>query len=346
MGVSLLTRTAGTGTAALRRLRSVLFPITQTATASGLAWYLAHDVVGHRQPFFAPVAAAVCLSASDVLRTQRAVQMIIGVTFGIALGAAVQTLLGTGPIAIGVAVLISLCGAVLIGHGYIAQGLMFFNQITVSATLVIAVSRSGDVIDRLLDTLIGGGLAIAFAALLFPGNPLKVLHNARVGLLAAVHNVLVHSADAVGGRVPEPGWPLPDVERVNQQLGLLMQARVSARQTLAAPRRWSVRERARVADQQTAHVAVLAGSALHLARVATAAVGGPLPEALPDAVGQLAAGVALAETDLTGATEHVAAARRAASSLAAAAHGGPDWALAEGVKTCVDDLQRVIDLGQ
>jgi uncharacterized membrane protein YgaE (UPF0421/DUF939 family) len=128
---------------AFRRLRGALFPIAQTSIASGLAWYLAHDVVGHRQPFFAPIAAAVCLSASNVLRTQRTVQLTIGVTFGIVLGAAVQALLGTGSIAIAVAVFVSLSGAVLIAHGYIARGLMFFNQITVSATLVIALSRSG-----------------------------------------------------------------------------------------------------------------------------------------------------------------------------------------------------------
>ncbi|OBK20819.1 hypothetical protein A5634_11575 [Mycobacterium asiaticum] len=345
MATSLVSRTAEHGTAAFRRLRSVLFPIAQTATASGLAWYLAHDVVGHHHPFFAPVAAAVCLSASNVLRTQRAVQMIIGVTFGIVLGAAVQTVLGTGAIAIAVAVLISLSGAVLIGQGYIAQGLMFFNQITVSATLVITVSRSGDIVERLQDTLIGGGLAIAFAALLFPGDPLKVLRNARRNVLAAVHDVLVHCAEVVGGRAPAPDWPLPDVERVNQQLALLMQARISAKQTLAAPRRWGVRDRAVAADRQTVHVAVLAGSSLHLARVVTTAAADG-PQAVRAATDELVAGVALADADPAAAAAHVAAARREASALATAARTGRDWALVEGVQTCLEDLQQVIHLAQ
>ena len=68
----------------------------QTSVAAGLSWYLAHDVLGHPQPFFAPIAAAVCLSISNVLRAQRAVQMMIGVTLGIGTGTLVQGLLGTG----------------------------------------------------------------------------------------------------------------------------------------------------------------------------------------------------------------------------------------------------------
>ncbi|MBI2698773.1 MAG: FUSC family protein [Mycobacterium sp.] len=343
MTVSLAARTVMHVRAALRRLRSVLWPIAQTAVASGLAWFLAHDVVGHRQPFFAPIAAAVCLSASDVLRTQRAVQMIIGVTFGIALGAAVQTVLGAGPAAIAVAVLISLSGAVLIGQGYIAQGLMFFNQITVSATLVIAVSRSGDVLERLADTLIGGGLAIVFAALLFPGNPLKVLHRARSEVLSAVSDVFVHTAQVIDGAAT-PGWQLTDFDRVNQLQGMLIQARISARQTLLAPRRWKVRERAHRAELQTVRVAVLAGSALHLARVVAAFDVSRLPSALLPAIADLAAAAARADAEPAAAAKHTSAARGAAASLDSVLGDKADSVLAEAVQNCVDDLQQVVDL--
>ena len=68
----------------------------QTSVAAGLAWYIAHDLLRHPQPFFAPIAAAVCLSTSNVLRAQRAMQMMIGVALGIGMGAVVQGLLGTG----------------------------------------------------------------------------------------------------------------------------------------------------------------------------------------------------------------------------------------------------------
>ncbi len=185
MSTWLATQAQAAGRAALQRLRPALWPITQTSVAAGLAWYLTHDPLGHPQPFFAPIAAVVCLSATNVLRGQRAVQMIIRVTLGIGLGAAVQALLGTGRIAISVAVFIALCIAVLIGRGFIAQGLMFVNQTAISAVLVLVSARSGMVSERLFDTLIGGGIAIVVGTLLFPVDPLILLRGARGGMLPA-----------------------------------------------------------------------------------------------------------------------------------------------------------------
>src|ERR1700747_3759977 len=106
MGTSLLTLPYpgyAAVLAALKRLRGRSFNLLQTSVASGLAWYLAHDVLGHPQAFFAPIASAVCLSISNVLRAQRAIQMMIGVTMGIGIGTLVLGLLGPGAVPIGVA---------------------------------------------------------------------------------------------------------------------------------------------------------------------------------------------------------------------------------------------------
>ena len=86
------------------RLRRALWPIAQTAVAAGLAYFIAHSLVGHVQPFFAPIAATVSMSTSTDLRAQRAVQLVAGALLGIAIGAGVAALLGTGPAALGVAV--------------------------------------------------------------------------------------------------------------------------------------------------------------------------------------------------------------------------------------------------
>src|SRR5262249_59887643 len=48
----------------LRRWRSAALPIAQAATAAGLSWLIAVHIVGHRVPFFAPVAAVLCLRLS------------------------------------------------------------------------------------------------------------------------------------------------------------------------------------------------------------------------------------------------------------------------------------------
>ncbi len=82
--------------AAVARGRAALWPVTQAAIAAGLAWYLAYDVLGHPQPFFAPIAAAISLSASVGRRWRNAAQMVLGVTLGIGVAEAVVAVVGTG----------------------------------------------------------------------------------------------------------------------------------------------------------------------------------------------------------------------------------------------------------
>src|SRR6201998_1785857 len=156
MGTSLLTLQYpgyAAALAALKRLRGRLFNLLQTSAAAGLAWYLAHNVLGHPQPFFAPIASAVCLSISNVLRAQRAIQMMIGVTMGIGIGTVVQWLLGPRAVPIAVPTLIALSLAVLIGQGFVGQGMMFANQTVVSAILVLALYRSGVGWERVFEPL-------------------------------------------------------------------------------------------------------------------------------------------------------------------------------------------------
>ena len=337
------------GRAGVKRLRAVWFTLAQTSVAAGLSWYLTHDVLGHPQPFFAPIAAAVSLSISNVLRAQRAIQMMIGVTLGIGVGTLVQGLVGPGAIAIAVAALIALMVAVFIGHGYIGQGMMFANQTVISAILVLALYRSNVGFERIYDALIGGAVAIVFAVLLFPADPLKVLRNARVGVLGVLHGVLSRAADlAAGRREAPPDWPLSAVDRVHEQLGGLIEARTTARQVVrVAPRRWGLRAAVEAADHQAVHVALLAGSVLEVARAVAPSVDGccaRLPQPVHGVLVVLAAATALADSDPAGACAYTAVARHHASELQSCAHERTQVVLADVVQACVDDLQRVIDL--
>ena len=254
--------------AALNRLRSRWFNLVQTAVAAGLAWYIAHDLLAHPQPFFAPIAAAVCLSITNVLRALRAVQMMVGVTLGIGIGVLVEELMGTGTVPIAVAALLALSVAVLIGQGFIGQGMMFANQTVVSSILVLALFRSGIGWERIFDALIGGSLAIVFAILLFPADPLEVLGRARVGVLAVLQRGLNRAADVAAGRVmPAPDWPFSVVDQVHEQLGGLIAARATAHQVVqVSPRRWRLRAAVRTADHQAVHLALLAGTILQVTR--------------------------------------------------------------------------------
>lgn len=353
MSTSLLTRPfAGRAVVGgFQRVRGVWFYLVQTSVAAGLSWYIAHDLLAHPQPFFAPIAAAVSLSTSNVLRAQRAIQMIVGVTLGIGTGTLVQALFGPGAVSITIAALAALLAAVFIGQGYIGQGMMFANQTVVSSILVIALYRSGVGWERIYDALIGGGLAIVVATLLFPADPLVVLRSARVEVLRTLHSVLDRTGDLARGRdVPARDWPLPAVDGVHEQLSGLIQARATARQVVRfAPRRWGLRDAVQAADHQALHLALLAVSVLQLARAVVPAVDGccaRLPQPAEAVLDDLAQATALADSDPATATSHVEAARRHTSMLLANARERNEVVLADVVQACVDDLQRVIDLGR
>ena len=333
-----------------KRLRPVWFNLVQTAVAAGLSWYLAHDVLDHPQPFFAPIAAAVSLSTSNVLRAQRAIQMMIGVTLGIGLGSLVQGLLGSGAVPIAIAALVALGAAVFIGGGFIGHGMMFANQTVVSAILVLALYRGGVGLERIFDALLGGAVAIVFAVLLFPADPRKVLRNARIGVLGVLHDVLSRAADvAVGRKAAPPDWPLTAVDRVHEQLSGLLEARTTARHVVTiAPRRWGLRDAVLAADHQAVHVALLAGSVLQLARAVAPDVEScrRLPQPVHTVLVVLAAATALADADPAGACAYTASARHHASQLQSGAREQTHLILADVVGACVEDLQRVIDLRQ
>ncbi len=191
---------------------------------------------------------------------------------------------------------------------------------------------------------------MVFSLLLFPANPLTLLRKARIGVLGALSEILTKIADTLGGHTAVmPGWPPSAVDRVSEQLGELAEARISARHLVRiAPRRWTARSVVRSADQQSAHLALLAGSVLHLARTATPACGDGEwdSQTVQVAIGDLAAGLTSAERDPDTATGHVIAAGRCVVDADSAACSTTDLILANVVQTCIDDLRQVINLQQ
>ncbi|WP_205877677.1 FUSC family protein [Mycobacterium camsae] len=348
MSTSLLARASHTGLSSVRRLRSVLWPITQTSVAAGLAWYIAHRLLGEPEPIFAPLTAVVSLSATNMVRARRAGQMIVGVVLGILLGDQVVGMLGVRAITIGLAVLFSLSVAVLIGRGFFAQGVTFFNQTASAAVLVVVFAHQGSVVnERIVDVLIGGGLALVFSMLLFPVNPVTVLSNARAGVLAALRDILAQVVDAASRPDGlDADWQLPAFDQLHHQLGRLIEARSTARMvTQRSPRRWSARGVIRDADRQAAKLGLLAACVLHLARAVTPALAQWNPPALQDAIIDLAAGIALADADPRAATVHAVSARHYVVDLHAAAATTGQTVLVALVESCIDDLQQVIPAG-
>ena len=125
-----------------------------------------------------------------------------------------------------------------------------------SSILVLALYRSGVGLERIVDALIGGVVALVFAVLLFPADPMQVLRRARIGVLRVLSGILSRTADVAAGRqAVAPDWPLSLVDRMHKQLGGLIEARTTAGLVVRiSPRRWGLRDSVqaahRMADQR------------------------------------------------------------------------------------------------
>ena len=256
------------------RVRAVVGPALQAAAAAAAAWYVARDLLGHPQPFFAPIAAAVALSTSHVQRARRTGQMVVGVLLGIGVAELLHPLVGNGAMAIGVVVLVTLLLAVAIGVGFVGEGMMFFNQAAASAILVIALHKAGTGAERATDALVGGAAALIIGVGLFPADPLKLLWKAEREVLASLLHILEGrprptraNGDRGADADPDTEWALTASHEVHRQLTALTQARGTARASVRiAPRRMSMRAIVENEERRVARMYLLANAALDLVR--------------------------------------------------------------------------------
>jgi uncharacterized membrane protein YgaE (UPF0421/DUF939 family) len=288
-------------TRAGRRVRASLWPAAHAALAAALAWLIAHRALGHQQPFFAPIAAAIALSTSHTRRSRRIVQMVIGVLLGIGVAEVLSALIGTSTVALGLIVLTTMLLAVLVGAGFVGEGMMFVNQSAASAILVVALRGHGIGAERALDALVGGAVALIVGVILFPAAPLRLLREAERAVLRSLAAALEQVTTLLrSGEQAPPDWALATVYEIHEQLSLLAQARLSARANVRiAPRRWHLRPVVDAEDQRIAQLDLLANAMLSLVRAVTGAIDNreSLPARMQDQIASFAGVVRLlAET--------------------------------------------------
>ena len=126
----------------LRRLLRTGVPIAQCAVAAGLAWFLARHVVGHPQPFFAPVAAVISLGVSLGQRMRRSLELVVGVSIGIGVGDVLISVIGTGAWQIALVVALAMSTAVVLDSGSVIVMQAASSSVLV-ATLLPPASAGG-----------------------------------------------------------------------------------------------------------------------------------------------------------------------------------------------------------
>jgi uncharacterized membrane protein YgaE (UPF0421/DUF939 family) len=146
-------------------------PILHSAVAASLAWLVATELVGHEQPFFAPISAVITLGLTVGQRRRR-----------------------------GIVVALAMAAAALVGGGS-----MLASQAGASAVLVATLQppEGGFDFDRALDALVGGGIALVVSSLLLPVHPMRLVRESTEPVLNRLVAALGQIATALTTRRPE-----------------------------------------------------------------------------------------------------------------------------------------------
>jgi uncharacterized membrane protein YgaE (UPF0421/DUF939 family) len=194
------------------RVIAVARPILQTSVAASAAWLIATELVGHTQPFFAPISAVVTLGLTVGERRRRAVELAIGVAVGIAIADLLVAAIGTGTWQIGV-----VCGLAMLAATLVGGGPLLASQAGASAVLVATLQPpEGFDFGRALDALVGSGTALAVGSLLLPVDPVRLVRDGLGPVLDRLAAALHSIADALEQRdAREAERALTAVDRVD-----------------------------------------------------------------------------------------------------------------------------------
>jgi uncharacterized membrane protein YgaE (UPF0421/DUF939 family) len=154
--------------ARVARLRSKAWHIGQAALAAAVAWLVAKELLGHENPFFAPIAAVVCLGTSYGQRLRRVAEVTVGVAVGVLIADLIVLWLGTGWWQLGLIVALAMSVALLLDAG----GLLVTQAAVQSIIVATLIPDPGQALLRWTDALVGGGVALVAAAVV-PGAPLR-----------------------------------------------------------------------------------------------------------------------------------------------------------------------------
>lgn len=316
------------------------------------AYYLAELLLSDEAPAFASIGAVICLSAARGRRRQQALQLVGGVVVGITVADLIIQVIGTGPPQIGVLVILAMAAAVLLGGGE-----LLVSEAAVSAILLVVIhpaAGSGYSPNRILEAIMGGGVALLVASFFFPPDPRLLVDRAVQAVLGELGHTLQRISQglerddsAVAQRAVDGGENMEGLIDAAEEA--LMAARETAR--FAPPRR-AARDQLEPYARSIAQIDFAARNTRVLARHAQRFLRHPTapPEGLAEAVAALAEAVwALAASyEEPARTEEVSRLCRVAAGRATAVLDRErDLALTEmvaQVRSVAVDLLRAAEL--
>jgi hypothetical protein len=276
---------------ALRRLPPDTWLVLQGTVAATAAWVIAERVVGDHDPFFAPIAAFVGLNAALGERGLNAVRLLFGVVVGIGAGELTIMALGGGYGSLALAVF----GATAVARAF-GGARIVVAQAAAGAILTVAVANGEAGTQRLLDALIGVGVALLFTQVLFSPQPLALLRRAEAAALEDMAGALRLTARALESDDDDAAeQAMSRLRTLRDRLSELNRTRAASGRVARRSAAWRSQIAPVVRETEDAgRLDLLGGSCLWLTRAVIAADQqarrrlGPNVHALADAIGDLA----------------------------------------------------------
>jgi hypothetical protein len=239
--------------------------LLQSTAAATAAWWLARWLNNHPDPFFAPIAAVVALNASRGQRGANALRLLAGVIVGILAGELAISALGGSYGTLALATFTAMAVGFALGGARVTIA-----QAASSAILTVAVADGQAGPNRLVDALIGAGVALVFTQVLFSPEPVALLRRAEAAALADMADGLELTARALergDGELDERAmsslWDLRD------RLADLRRTRHASNRVVRHSLLWRARMAPVVQESENAgHLDLLGGSCLLLTRTA------------------------------------------------------------------------------
>jgi hypothetical protein len=265
-----------------------MWPLLQSTAAATAAWVIARQLNDHPDPFFAPIAAVVALNASRGERGANAVRLLVGVVVGITAGELAISTLGGGYGTLALATFAGMAVAVALGAARVTIA-----QAAASAILTVAVADGQAGPDRLVDALIGAGVALVFTQVLFSPEPVGLLRRAEAAALADMADALGLTARALEGDDDElADRAMSKLRDLRDRLAELSRTRRASSRVVRHSLRWRTRMAPVVRERENAgHLDLLGGSCLMLVRTAVT-MSPPERRGLAPSVRELAGAIA------------------------------------------------------
>jgi uncharacterized membrane protein YgaE (UPF0421/DUF939 family) len=254
----------------LAELPRAAWPLLQATAAATLAWVVAADVLDHREPFFAPIAAVVALNAPLGRRGGNALRLLLGVIVGIVVGELTVGALGSDALALAIATFVAMAIATALDGARIVIA-----QAAAGAILTVAVARGDFGVQRVSDSVVGAGVALAFSQLLFSPDPFVLLRRAEGAALAEMADGLHLTARALARDDDELAeLAMRRLRRVNYRMAEVDHTRAASDRVARLTPVWRSKMRpVERASENARRLDLLGASSLVLARSAIGTAG-------------------------------------------------------------------------